>query len=58
MESMRSVFEMEEQVPLEPLNVQVLRHLRNPQNLLTYLIFSAWMKFMGVASAIPSITLG
>lgn len=37
---------------------QVTAHLRNPQNLLTYMIFTAWMKFMGVASHIPSITVG
>jgi len=37
---------------------RLLQHLRNPQNLLTYLCFTAWMKFMGVASHIPSITIG
>lgn len=37
---------------------QIATHLRNPQNLLTYMIFSAWMKFMGVAQHIPSITVG
>jgi hypothetical protein len=36
----------------------VMAHLRNPQNLLTYMIFTAWMKFMGVAQHIPSITVG
>lgn len=36
----------------------ILAHLRNPQNLLTYMIFTAWMKFMGVAQHIPSITVG
>ena len=38
--------------------VAVMTHLRNPQNLLTYMIFTAWMKFMGVAQHIPSITVG
>lgn len=36
----------------------LLTHLRNPQNLLTYMVFTAWMKFMGLASHIPSITFG
>ena len=36
----------------------IMTHLRNPQNLLTYMIFTAWMKFMGVAQHIPSITVG
>jgi len=39
-------------------SASVLQHLKNPQNLLTYLIFSAWCKFMGIASVIPTITLG
>lgn len=37
---------------------RLLTHLRNPQNLLTYMIFTAWMKFMGVSQYIPSITVG
>lgn len=37
---------------------RLFQHLQNPQNLLTYLCFTAWMKFMGVASHIPSITIG
>ena len=37
---------------------QMMAHLRNPQNLLTYMIFTAWLKFMGVAQHIPSITVG
>ena len=36
---------------------QVMQHLRNPQNLLTYMIFTAWMKFMGVAQHIPTISV-
>lgn len=36
----------------------VTKHLRDPQNLLTYMIFTAWMKFMGVAQHIPSVTVG
>lgn len=37
---------------------RLLTHMRNPQNLITYLILTAWMKFMGVAEHIPSITVG
>lgn len=36
----------------------LLKHLKQPQNLLVYMIFTAWMKFMGVAEHIPSITIG
>ena len=35
-----------------------LNHLRNPQNLLTYMIFTAWCKFMGVSQYIPTVTVG
>lgn len=34
------------------------KHLREPQNLLTYMIFTAWCKFMGIAQHIPSVTVG
>ena len=45
--------------PLGTLTLaKVLCHIREPKNLLTYLVFTAWMKFMGVASHIPSITVG
>ena len=37
---------------------RLLKHMQNPQNLLTYLCFTAWMKFMGIATYIPSITIG
>lgn len=36
---------------------RLLTHLRKPENLVTYLVFSAWMKFMGVAAHMPSITV-
>ena len=36
----------------------LLNHLRNPQNLLTYMIFTAWCKFMGVSQYIPTVTVG
>lgn len=44
-----------------PENVQMAKlmcHLKNPHNLMTYLVFSAWLKFMGVAQHLPSITVG
>lgn len=37
---------------------RLLLHLRKPENLVTYLVFSAWMKFMGIAEHMPSITIG
>ena len=37
---------------------RLLIHMRKPENLVTYLVFTAWMKFMGVAEHIPSITIG
>jgi len=37
---------------------RLLTHLNNPQNLLTYLVLTAWMKFMGIATLIPTITVG
>lgn len=36
----------------------LVKHMREPQNLLTYMVFTAWCKFMGVAAMIPSITIG
>jgi len=48
--------------PVDASNVtaiaHLLKHLREPQNLLTYMVFTAWMKFMGIASMIPTITIG
>jgi len=43
-----------------PVNLTVARllcHLRKQENILAYLVFTAWMKFMGVAEHIPTITL-
>jgi hypothetical protein len=37
---------------------QVLCHIRNPNNLLNYMILSAWLKFMGIAAHIPTVTIG
>jgi hypothetical protein len=33
-------------------------HIRNPQNMLNYMILSAWLKFMGIAQHIPTVTFG
>ena len=37
---------------------RLLTHLKEPQNLLNYMLLTAWMKFMGVASMIPTIVIG
>lgn len=37
---------------------RLLQHLREPGNLLNYLALSAWIKFMGAAQYIPTITVG
>lgn len=37
---------------------RLLMHMRKPENLVVYLVFTAWMKFMGVAEQLPSITIG
>ncbi len=37
---------------------RLLTHLKEPQNLLIYLAFSAWLKFMGLASYMPSVVIG
>jgi len=39
-------------------HLSLLAHIREPKNLLTYLVFTAWCKFMGVSSLIPTITIG
>ena len=36
----------------------LFKHMQNPQNLLTYMVFTAWCKFMGVAEHLPSISIG
>jgi len=36
----------------------ILNHLRNPQNLLTYMVFTMWCKLMGVSQYIPTVTVG
>ncbi len=37
---------------------KVISHLNNSQNLTTYLVLTAWCKFMGVATLLPSISIG
>lgn len=37
---------------------RLLQHFQNPQNLLSYMVFTAWCKFMGISTYIPSITIG
>ena len=37
---------------------RLLTHLKDPTNLLTYMVFTAWCKFMGIYTMMPSITVG
>ena len=37
---------------------RLLMHLRKPENLLTWLVLTAWMKWMGIAQHVPTITIG
>ncbi len=37
---------------------RLLTHLKEPQNLLNYMLLTAWMKFMGVASMLPTVVIG
>jgi hypothetical protein len=37
---------------------RLLLHMRKPENLVTYLVFTAWMKFMGIAEHVPTVTVG
>jgi len=49
----------ETELPLEQMKLlSVIHHLKDPQNLVTYLVFTAWCKFMGISSYIPAITIG
>ena len=38
--------------------VKLLCHLWNPSNLLNWMIFTAWVKLMGLASYLPTVTVG
>jgi hypothetical protein len=33
-------------------------HLREPQNIINYLVLSAWLKYMEMTQYLPSITIG
>ena len=37
---------------------RLVSHFKEPTNLLNYLIFSAWLKFMGIAQYVPTIHFG
>ena len=41
-----------------PSLANLIVHIRNPQNMLNYMILSAWLKFMGIAQHIPSVSIG
>ena len=41
-----------------PSLANIMCHLRNPQNMLNYMILSAWLKFMGIAQHIPTVSIG
>ena len=36
---------------------RLLQHLQQPQNLLNYMLLTAWMKFMGIASMLPTVVI-
>lgn len=37
---------------------RLIQHLKEPQNLLNYMIFTAYMKYMEIFSWVPTITIG
>jgi hypothetical protein len=37
---------------------RLLQHIQNPQHLLTYMVATAWVKFMDLTQYIPTITIG
>ena len=39
-------------------SVRLIQHLKEPQNLLNYMIFTAYCKYMEIFSWIPTITIG
>jgi hypothetical protein len=57
----QSLTEMDSELGVGPQSLTVARlllHIRKPENLLTWLVLTAWMKWMGIAEHIPSITIG
>ena len=53
-----SVTSTEDVLPSSVWFGRLLLHMRKPENLVTYLVFTAWMKFMGIAEHIPTVTVG
>ena len=53
-----SVTSTEDVLPSSVWFGRLLIHMRKPENLVTYLVFTAWMKFMGIAEHVPTITVG
>ena len=53
-----SVTPTEDVLPSSVWFGRLLIHMRKPENLVTYLVFTAWMKFMGIAEHVPTITVG
>ncbi len=37
---------------------RLLAHLKEPQNLIMYLLLSGWMKYMGLAAYMPTLVIG
>lgn len=37
---------------------RLVKHLKNPEHLVAYLLFSAWLKYMDILSWLPAITVG
>ena len=37
---------------------RLIQHLKNPDHLVAYLVFTAWAKYMDVFAWIPAITIG
>lgn len=36
---------------------RLLQHLKEPQNLLIYMVLTAWAKYMGISALIPTIVI-
>jgi len=37
---------------------RLINHIRNPDHLIAYLVFTAWAKYMDIFSWIPTVTIG
>lgn len=40
------------------LFARLLAHARKPENLIVYLVFTAWAKYMEIWAELPSVTIG